>query len=230
MRNTPIRSRRAIVTNVYIVTGRERFSHFFSRCSWPRMNAAHVFRREIENISYDPTRPDRQSARTARCLSCTLRRQGSPESSVSAPFPSPLFCPLFFPFVLSSSSFYPVLSFFFLSSFRPARTNLAEIPQIRRCMPCVTYSKTLSYDTIGGSLAVCSRLSNPPSGSLVVLYNRSIIVRYSTVLLKPEREIFLSAPRLSIICYFRRDQFFLHMKVTKGDKVLFEGLKFRSVS
>lgn len=138
------------------------------------------------------------------------------------------------------SSFLPLRSFlflllsrpviFFLSSFRPARTNLAEIPQIRRCMPCVTYSKALSYDTIGGSLAVCSRLSNPPSGSLVVLYNRSIIVRYSTVLLKPEREIFLSAPRLSIICYFRRDQFFLHMKVTKGDKVLFEGLKFRSVS
>lgn len=84
--------------------------------SWPRMNAAHVFRREIENISYDPTRPD-GPARTARCLSCTLRRQGSPESSASAPFPSPLFCPLFSPFALSSSFFYPVLSCFFSPPF-----------------------------------------------------------------------------------------------------------------
>lgn len=103
MRNTPIRSRRAIVTNVYIVTGRERFSHFFSRCSWPRMNAAHVFRREIENISYDSTRPD-PTERRGQPAVCPVRFVDRDHPSP----PRPLrFRPSF------SFSFLPLRSFLF---------------------------------------------------------------------------------------------------------------------
>lgn len=114
------------------------------------------FRCEIENISRGPV-----SARRHLPLSLSVRL-----ADRNNEFPPRKLRP----FAISSAQAYhfffflPFLSFRFFFVYARTR-DLAEIPanpEIRRCMPCVTYSRRFAA-TRSRIPAVCSRLSNPSS-------------------------------------------------------------------